>query len=145
MNKIDCRWSVRHVIAAALAAAALLGASAGCKSLGLPDNRLMNCESNDDCKAADPKKPLCANLRCVQCSYDSDCPDGGVCDNFECKTLWKPPADTGPEEPPANRDACLSRCKDDSACIKKCDEQFKAEEPPKDDPAKKDPAKKSPK
>jgi len=130
MKNIKNRWSVRHVVAAALASTLLLGAGAGCKSLGLPENRLMNCQTNDDCKAADPKKGLCANLRCVQCAYDSDC-EAGICDNSECKVLFKAPDDSGPEGPPANLDACLTRCKD-QPCTDKCHAEFKAPEPEKD-------------
>jgi hypothetical protein len=133
MSNIENRWSVRHAVAAALAAAALLGAGAGCKSLGIPDNRLMNCQSNEDCKASDPKKPNCANLRCVECGYDTDC-ESGVCTNNQCKKLWTAEGDTGPEGPPANLDACLSRCKE-QACTDKCNEQFRPVQPV--DPPKK--------
>jgi hypothetical protein len=121
--------SIRHLVAAALAATAVLAASAGCKSLGLPDNRLMSCESSDDCKKADPKKPACYNLRCVECGYDSDC-ESGVCTNNQCKTLFKAGPDDGPEGPPANLDACLARCKE-QACFDKCNAEFRPAEPPK--------------
>lgn len=128
MSNNENRWSVRHAAAALLAALPLLlGAGAGCKSLGLPDNRLMNCQTNDDCKASDPKKPNCSNLRCVECAYDSDC-ESGVCTNNQCKTLFTAPADTGPEGPPANRDACLSRCQD-QPCLDKCHADYPPMEP----------------
>jgi hypothetical protein len=135
MKNRDNRWSVRHAAAAALAATLLLAAGAGCKSLGLPDNRLMSCQTNDDCKKADPKKPSCANLRCVECAYDTDC-ESGVCDGNQCKKLFTAAGDTGPEGPPQNLDACLSRCQD-QACTDKCNEQFR---PVQDvDPTKKKP------
>lgn len=127
MSNIKNRWSFRHAVAAALAAVALLGAGAGCKSLGLPDNRLMNCQTNDDCKKADPKRPSCSNLRCVECAYDTDC-ESGVCTNNQCKKLFTPTGDTGPEGPPQNLDACLSRCQE-QACVDKCNEQFRPVQP----------------
>ncbi|MBK8259105.1 MAG: hypothetical protein IPK82_41420 [Polyangiaceae bacterium] len=83
----------------------------------------MNCETNDDCKKADPKKPTCANLRCVECAYDSDC-ESGLCTNNQCKALFKGDGDSGPEGAPLNLDACLSRCKE-QACFDKCNEQFR--------------------
>lgn len=118
--------AVRRVLAAALAAlaaGALFGAGAGCASLGVPGNRLMSCESNDDCKKKDPKTPTCANLRCVECAYDSDC-ESGVCTNNQCKKLFTSPGEGDPEGPPQNLDACLSRCNDQD-CTNKCNDQFR--------------------
>lgn len=121
------RWSLRHAIAAALTTVVLLGASVGCKTLGLPDNRLMSCQTNDDCKKADPKKAICGNLRCVECAYDSDC-ESGICDANKCREGFKAAGDTGPEGPPQNLDACLSRCKD-QPCTDKCNADFRPVEP----------------
>ena len=123
-------WTVRHAVAVAAAHAAvgLLGVGSGCKSLGIPDSRLMSCKTDADCKAADPKKPACANLRCVECAYDTDC-ESGVCTDNRCKALFKADADSGPEGPPQNLDACLSRCNDDQACVNKCNDQFRPVEP----------------
>lgn len=120
---------VRRVLAACLTAIVLLGAGAGCATLGLPGDRLMSCESNDDCKKKDPKKPTCANLRCVECAYDTDC-ESGVCTENTCKTLFKAESDKGPEDAPANLDACLSRCAEDQGCVNKCHEQFPSPPPP---------------
>lgn len=123
----DRSLTFRHAAAALLASALVLGAAAGCKSLGLPENRLMSCQSNEDCKAADPKRPACANLRCVECAYDTDC-EGGACSNNRCQKLFTSPGDSGPEGPPQNLDACLSRCQD-QPCLDKCNDQFRPSEP----------------
>src|SRR5689334_24589428 len=88
MNRNSRGTGLRHAIAAAFAGVALFAAAMGCKSLGLSENRLQSCESNEDCKKKDPKKPTCSNLRCIECAYDGDC-ESGVCTNNECKTLWK--------------------------------------------------------
>lgn len=120
------RLSLRHAAAAALALTLALVASAGCKSLGLPGNRLMSCQTSDDCKQLDPKRPACANLRCVECAYDTDC-ESGVCTDNRCKKLFTG-ADDAPEGPPKNLDACLSRCQD-QACYDKCNAQFRPVEP----------------
>lgn len=126
-NEQNVTW--RHALAAALTATLLFGAAFGCAALGVPGNRLMSCASNDDCKAKDPKLPACSNLRCVECAYDSDC-DGGVCTNNQCKKLFTSAGESGPEGPPQNLDACLSRCNDQD-CVNKCNDQFRPVEPPK--------------
>lgn len=134
MNGKASGTALRYAIAAVFSSGVLFVAATGCKSLGLPENRLQSCESNDDCKQKDPKKPLCSNLRCVQCAYDSDC-ESGLCTNNECKTLWKGDKDSGPEGPPANLDACLSRCNDEQGCVNKCHDQFGAETAPSASPS----------
>lgn len=120
----------RRVIAACLTAIVVLGASAGCATLGLPGDRLMSCQSNDDCQKKDPKRPACANLRCVECAYDGDC-ESGFCTENTCKALFKSETDKGPDGAPQNLDACLSRCGDDQPCVNKCHEQFPQADPPK--------------
>lgn len=120
--------SLHHALAGSLLAIVLFGASAGCASLGVPGNRLMSCQSDDECKKKDPKAPACANLRCVECAYDTDC-DGGVCTDNHCKKLFTSPGDSGPDGPPQNLDACLSRCQDQD-CTNKCNEQFRPSPPP---------------
>lgn len=115
--------TLRHGLAALLTSMVLLAAGAGCATLGLPQNRLQSCESNDDCKGKDPKKPACANLRCVECAYDEDCP-AGLCTDNQCKTLFTSAGEGTPEEPPKNLDACLSRCGEKQACVNQCHEQF---------------------
>lgn len=122
--------TVRHALAAVLTTLVLLAAGAGCATLGLPQNRLQSCQSNDDCKKKDPLKPACSNLRCVECAYDEDCPSG-LCTDNQCKTLFKSAGEGAPEEGPKNLDACLSRCGEEQACVDKCHEQFKPTEPPK--------------
>jgi hypothetical protein len=128
--------ALRYAIAAGVLGALLFGASAGCKSLGLSENRLQSCETNDDCKKKDPKKPTCSNLRCIACAYDSDC-ESGLCTNNECKTFFQAGKEDGPEGPPANLDACLSRCSDDQACTNKCHDQFGAKPAPSGEPSAK--------
>lgn len=125
---------VRRALAAVvtLVGVAVLGAGAGCATLGLPSDRLQSCQSNDDCKKKDPKLPTCANLRCVECAYDTDC-ESGLCTENRCKTLFKSGGEDGPEGPPENLDACMSRCKDDQACVTKCHDTF----PPMPEPAPK--------
>jgi hypothetical protein len=110
-------------------ATAVIGAGGGCAALGLPADRLQTCQSNDDCKKKDPKLPTCANLRCVECAYDTDC-ESGLCTESHCKTLFKSGGEEGPDGPPENLDACLSRCKEDQTCVNKCHDQF----PPVADP-----------
>lgn len=110
--------------------AAIFGIGTGCATLGLPSDRLQSCQTNDDCKKKDPKLGVCANLRCVECAYDSDC-ESGLCTENHCKTLFKSGPEDAPEGPPANLDACMSRCKDAQDCVNKCHEQFPQTEEPK--------------
>lgn len=88
----------------------------------LPGSRFMNCEKDDDCKERDPKAPVCWNLRCVPCAYDSDC-GSGFCQQNKCQGGFKGTED-GPDEPPKNLEACLSRCSD-QACFDKCNADFR--------------------
>lgn len=124
MKRVKSNVTLRHAIAAFAAASALLGSIFGCATLGLPSDRLQLCHSNEDCKKRDAKTPACANTRCVECAYDSDCGESGLCSDNHCKTFFKSEGDTGPEGPPANLDACLSRCNDDQGCVNKCHDQF---------------------
>lgn len=114
----------RHVAATIFTTAVLFAAATGCATLGLPEDRLMSCKSNDDCKSQDPKKPACANLRCVECQYDEDCA-AGLCTDNQCKTFFKSAGATDPEDQPKNLDACLSRCNDDQACFNQCNEKWR--------------------
>jgi len=122
--------TLRHVLAALLTTTVLSLATGGCATLGIPENRLQSCTSNDDCKNKDPKKPACANLRCVECAYDEDCA-AGLCTDNQCKTLFTSAGENGPEGAPQNLDACLSRCNDQQPCFDKCNEQFRPVAPPK--------------
>ncbi len=121
--------TIRHLASAAILASTLFGLNAGCASLGLPGNRLMSCQTNDDCKKKDPKVPTCANLRCVECAYDTDC-EGGVCTNNQCKKLFTGAGEGSPDGPPQNLDACISRCQDQD-CMNKCNDQFRPVQPEK--------------
>ncbi len=131
MNDVSRSKRVSRALAVVitLAFASVLGAGAGCATLGLPSDRLQSCQSNDDCKKKDPKLPTCANLRCVECAYDTDC-ESGLCTENHCKSFFKSGGEETPEGPPQNLDACLSRCKDEQACVNKCHEQFPQADPP---------------
>jgi hypothetical protein len=129
-------FTARHIAATLLTTALLFAAANGCATLGIPDlptNRLLSCHSDDDCKKKDPKKPACANLRCVECAYDEECGESGLCTDNQCKKFFKATSDGDPQEAPKNLDACMSRCNDDQACVTKCNDQFRPVEAPKDE------------
>ena len=135
-----------RVVALACGAALLSMLSVGCEK-----GRFPTCETNKDCAERDggAGAPVCYNLKCVQCRYDSDCERGTCSSSNECEALVGP---TKRDEPDAGDapekwehgswDSCAAECKD-PACIKACDEKF-PKNPDKKPPDKKAPDKKKP-
>jgi hypothetical protein len=108
---------------------AALSALSGCT-----EGRFPVCKSNADCtdKDAGLAGPVCYNLKCVECHYDTDCKPGASCNTqtSECEGLSvtaDPPKDGGTGEPTAwdhgTWDSCAADCKD-RECIKACDAKF---------------------
>jgi len=118
---------VLRVAALVSGAALLLVSSTGCEA-----GRFPVCKTNEECAARDAgaTAPVCYNLKCVQCHYDTDC-DAGTCNSSnECEALVtanKPDAPDAGDAPtawePGSWDQCAAECKD-PACIKVCDEKF---------------------
>jgi hypothetical protein len=93
---------------------------------GCPESRFGSCQQDTDCPAHDGGKAVCYNLRCVECHYDGDCPDGKVCGGHNtCEGLsTRTPEPEGPP-PPKTLEECAKRCKGNDACGASCREQFK--------------------
>lgn len=112
------------VAAIGLAAAAI---AAACDR----GQRFPVCQSNSDCTArkGGEEAPICYNLRCVACQYDTDCKAGEACTKGNnCEKLSAPaPAvvDGGAASwEPSTWTECAGACKD-ATCVKKCSERFK--------------------
>jgi hypothetical protein len=116
-----------------LVAGVLLAVALG----GCGDSRFPGCKTDAECAAtdagpADPRHPVCYNLKCVECRYDTDCAGGAACD------LSKNACEAGSTPRPGDKDAgevttawehgswdqCAADCKD-RECIQACDEKFK--------------------
>lgn len=54
--------------------AVLIAAIASCQDEA---GRFPVCRNNKECISQDKDKPVCENLRCVECAYDTDCRDSG--------------------------------------------------------------------
>ena len=127
--------------------ASLLGLF-GLLAMGCEDSRFPVCQTDKDCNkkvegaasaTASEKPKVCFDLRCVECHYDGDCPEGEVCSTStrECRRLDpKVPSASGPSagEPgsgvtpsgprdPAGWEACVKKCAN-KGCLAKCDAQF---------------------
>jgi Cys-rich repeat protein len=126
------------------AGAALLGLWA--MAVGLGCERLQRfpvCHADAECAEREGGKdaPVCFNLKCVACRYDTDCKAGEVCSSASrCDRIADgapPPEASGPAEPAqagsgepapggaaepaqADREACVARCKDSAACLAGC-------------------------
>ena len=76
-----------------------VGAALAWLALSGCESRFPVCKNSDECKEraeGDPqaKALVCADLRCVECRYDSDCKAGSTCTkNGECKPLGGPRPD----------------------------------------------------
>ena len=93
---------------------------------GCPPGRFASCQNDGECPAIDGGKLVCYNLRCVECHYDGDCPEGNLCgSNFTCQRLHKPEKEDEPAAPPTSLAECAKRCKGDSACGDACRDRFK--------------------
>lgn len=99
---------------------------------GCDGARYPGCKTNDDCvdrSVNGALGPVCSNLRCVECGYDSDC-DAGTCNaSHECERLATASRSREADKPEpkdkthASWDECAAECKDES-CIKACEEKF---------------------
>jgi Cys-rich repeat protein len=92
------------------------------------DTRFPICKTDAECVAREENdgKLLCANLRCVQCRYDTDCPAGSYCDKTQiCQSI----APKQVEDPSVSTaeyktlDECMQSCKD-SSCTDVCNARF---------------------
>jgi len=120
------------VARAALVVVALGLGAAGASSLhGCEPTRFPVCHKNEDCltRDADVFGPVCFDLRCVECAYDSDCKGGHVCSrNQTCEGLVaapppRPRQGAAPDSTwSGSFEQCAAQCKDE-ACLKKCDGQ----------------------
>jgi hypothetical protein len=105
-----------------LASLAILAAS----GLGCPPPGYASCQNDNDCPTRDGGKLICYNLRCVECHYDDNCPEGTVCGaKNTCEALHKPEKEAEPEPPAKSLEECAKRCKGNAACGDSCREQFK--------------------
>ena len=91
-------------------------------------HRFPVCRSDSDC-AANEAAPICFDLRCVRCRYDTDCQDGQICSPAsECVGLSSKPRSTdeagAPGWDPSNWQECAAACKEE-ACLERCSERFK--------------------
>jgi hypothetical protein len=127
-------------IAVLVVGVALLATATGCEA-----GRFPVCKTNEECAARDagPEAPVCYNLKCVQCRYDTDCKAGTCNSSNECESLvtaGKPDAPDAGDTPTAwevgSWDQCAAECKD-PACIKVCDEKFPKSPDQKGAPKKK--------
>jgi hypothetical protein len=92
---------------------------------GCFESRFPACKDSSECAPRDGgPKPVCYNLRCVDCQYDTDCPSGQVCSGVNvCQSIDSRVPDNGQPEA-ASWDECASRCKD-KPCVAACDQKFK--------------------
>lgn len=107
------RWG----LTAACAATALVALVALVACDGL--QRFPICHTDQECAARESAKdaPVCFNLKCVACRYDTDCATGEVCTGTNrCDRLGSPAPEPAPATPESS---CAARCKDD-ACVAQC-------------------------
>jgi hypothetical protein len=87
---------------------------------------LTPCQNDNECPGPDGGHAVCYNLRCVECHYDGDCPDGKVCSGKStCDSIDSREKEPEPEAPPTSLEECAKRCKGDSACGDSCRDRFK--------------------
>jgi len=117
---------IRGVLALVLpgALALLVVTAAGCPN-GI---RLSPCQNDNDCPGRDGGHAVCYDLRCVDCHYDSDCPEGTVCSGkYTCDSIdtRAPEKEKPAAEAPKTLEECAKRCKGDQACAADCRDRFK--------------------
>ncbi len=113
-------------IQSALALLAPLALTALFFATGCPGVRLSPCQNDNECPGRDGGHAVCYNLRCVECHYDADCPEGRVCSGkYTCDSIDSRDKEPEPEPPPTSLEECAKRCKGDEACAASCREQFK--------------------
>ena len=79
------------------------------------------CSADTDCPPPDGGKLVCYNLRCVECHYDADCPDGKVCGTHNsCESLDSRTPEQEASAPPATLEECAKRCKGKASCGDSC-------------------------
>lgn len=128
MRQETPRVGTLRLITRSLALMLALGATSLFSACDTPKNegRFPVCKSNDDCQADAGQGPVCFNLRCVECRYDTDCKPGSYCsDSQQCHSLAAPVAEeTGPKGwEPNNVDECIKSCKDKD-CVDTCAARF---------------------
>lgn len=113
--------------AAALGGIALAWASPGCGS----EPRFPICHTNDDCKSRDAGVfgPICYDLRCVECAYDSDCAAGSICNRSQACDPIVAARPSGTVPAPAATwsgtfEQCAAQCMDEP-CVRACNEKHK--------------------
>jgi Cys-rich repeat protein len=124
------------LLGAALVALALGAVSASACG---PEGRFPVCKTNADCSERETgtESPICYNLRCVQCRYDTDCKTGNFCDTHqECRAISGAAPTAEPESPsafgPTSFEDCVKGCEaKDQKCATDCQQRFPKKEPTK--------------
>ena len=105
-------------IAAALFALSLAVLGLACDGLTA---KFAACQTDGDCPTPDGGKLVCFNQRCLECHYDSDCPEGKVCGTANtCESLDSRTPENEPLPPPETLEECAKRCKGNSSCGDSC-------------------------
>ncbi len=83
------------------------------------------CENDLDCVDAG-LDPICVSHQCEECEFNTDCPDGQVCnDDLKCEVeVTDCPADERCDQACAGTDPDCAMCGFDGTCIADCDPEY---------------------